>query len=516
VKAEPAKLDIAHEVRELQKAFTQLGTPERAIHEQAYLKSSLKFLGVSVPQIRLAAKQTLKHHPDLDRATLGSLARELWANEFHELRSVAIAVLELRVQLLTKQEVPLLEQMMNESNTWAHLDWLAIGVFGKLLLREPALKSHLRVWAKSENFWLRRASLISQITAFRESKGDFELFTQLARPMLKEREFFIRKAIGWTLREVAKATPELCIEFVQENASELSGLSFREATRSLPPPQLARLQALRDLQLPVMKADFLTCYGPWAVVTGASSGIGEEFARQLAQRGLNLVLVARRQSRLEELKLQLQQTYSVNVDVFAADLGQRSELDRLAEHLTTMDIGLLVNNAGFGEKGTFDSISADQYQQMIAVNCQAPALLSHALIPHLKMRKHGGIIITASTAAFQATPFASAYAATKGFDLLLAEGLWYELNPHGVDVLALCPGATDTEGPRRTGVDPTRVPGNLMSVTPVVKLALDNLGISSIAIPGSLNKVSALATRLFPRWINTVVAGKLIQRVIQK
>jgi uncharacterized protein len=128
-------------------------------------------------------------------------------------------------------------------------------------------------------------------------------------------------------------------------------------------------------------------------------------------------------------------------------------------------------------------------------------------------RGRGGIIFTSSTAAFQGLPFSSHYAATKGYELQLAEGLWYELKGQGVDVLALCPGPTDTEGPRRTGVDPSKVPVKMMDVGPVVRVGLRALGRAPFAIPGTTNRLAALLVKLLPRRLATTVAGRLMQRV---
>ena len=262
-----------------------------------------------------------------------------------------------------------------------------------------------------------------------------------------------------------------------------------------------------------MKKTFRERYGAWAVVTGASSGIGEEFARQLAARGVSLVLCARRKDRLDALATQLAQAHAVEVRTLELDVGKTDFITTLSNALEGLDVGLVVSNAGFGEKGPFLESSLARDLQMLDVNCRAFLLIAHTFAPRLAARGRGGMIFTSSTAAFQGLPFSAHYAATKGYGLQLAEGLWFELKPRGVDVLALCPGPTDTEGPRRTGVDPTKVPVKMMHVEPVVRAALEGLGKVPVVVPGATNRLAHLLVRLTPRRLATELAGRLIQRV---
>ena len=253
-------------------------------------------------------------------------------------------------------------------------------------------------------------------------------------------------------------------------------------------------------------------YGPWALVTGASSGIGAEFCRQLAARGLNIILAARRKDRLTVLAAQLTARHSVETRVVEVDLAQPDFLPVLDVDL---DVGLVVSNAGFGTKGRFVDSDLAEMQQMLDVNCRATLILTHAFSKRLVARGRGGILITSSTAAFQGTPFSGHYAATKGYGLQLAEALWHELGEQGVDVLALCPGATDTEGPRRTNTNLSKVPAGMMDVGPVVKEALEGLGKKPVVIPGRVNQLGYLAVRMAPRRAAAAVAGKLMRRVIE-
>ena len=262
------------------------------------------------------------------------------------------------------------------------------------------------------------------------------------------------------------------------------------------------------------RRDFAARYGPWAVVTGASSGIGQEFARQLAAAGLALVVVARRRDRLEALAAELTAAHGVEVRVAEHDLAEPAAVAALAAAVAGLDVGLLVNNAGAGLKGAFVEHDAAELRRIIELNCQAPVALTRALAPGLVRRGRGGVIVVASTGGLQGLPWSTVYGASKGFDLLFGEGLGPELAVHGVDVLTLAPGGTDTEGPRRTGVDLARV--KLMPVAPVVRAALAGLGRRALVIPGATNKLASLALRLVPRSVAARAAGRIMQRITRK
>ena len=272
-------------------------------------------------------------------------------------------------------------------------------------------------------------------------------------------------------------------------------------------------KAAKPLMKAAARGRFVERYGPWAVVTGASSGIGEETARQLAALGLSVVLVARRRDRLEALAADLAAAHGVEVRVSEHDLASPAGVEALITEVRPLDVGLLVNNAGFGMKGGFVDLSLSEQRRMIELNCQTPVALTHGLGARIVARGRGGIIFVSSTAAFQGLPTSAVYGASKGFDLLLGEAVWDELRKTGVDVLTLCPGPTDTEGPRRTGVDPDKVPVKMMQVGPVVRAALLGLGKRAVVVPGASNRVAALLTRLVPRAMATRVAGRLIRRV---
>jgi short-subunit dehydrogenase len=260
-------------------------------------------------------------------------------------------------------------------------------------------------------------------------------------------------------------------------------------------------------------SDLVSKYGPWALVTGASSGIGDAFARQLAALGFHLVVAARRRTRLEQLSVELSSEHGVEVRVVEADLATERGMDAVVAAAGEVELGLLVSNAGFGLKGSFLDVPLDRQQDMVRVNCLANVTLLHHVGRMLRRRGRGGIIVTSSTAAFQGIPFTAAYAGTKAFDLFLAEALAHELRADGVDVLALCPGPTDTEGPKRTGARADRMPVAPMTAEAVARAGLRGLGDSDVVVPGWLNRMGAWLTRLVPRRFAAKQAGSMIVRV---
>jgi len=268
--------------------------------------------------------------------------------------------------------------------------------------------------------------------------------------------------------------------------------------------------------------DFPARYGPWALVTGASSGLGRAFAAALAARGVNLLLVARRGDRLAELAAGLAaaprcgqpeggprgapglEAVPVPLDLTAADA-----LPRLREAAGEREIGLLINNAGFGSCRGFAEQDPGRVREMVRLNCEVPALLAHAFLPPMAARGRGGMVLVASTAAYQATPWMSLYGATKGFDLLLGEALCEEFAPRGVDVVTVSPGHTDTEFHRIAGVSGP-VAGPSARPETVVEQALARLPRGGSFVSGRLNALMAFSTRLAPRRFAARMAGRLL------
>jgi 3-methyladenine DNA glycosylase AlkD len=221
------------------------GDPLRARQEQRYLKSQLTFLGVGVPVLRKTAKAFVRSHPELRRTALLALVKRLWDTPIYELRAVAVGILELKQAQLRASDMPVLIALVRDAKTWALVDWLAIKVLGAILVREPRARRYLERWARDEDFWVRRSALLCWHDPLLAGGGDFAHFAQLATPLLGEREFFIRKAIGWVLRSTAKRTPQRTYDFVAQHAGQMSGLTFREATRNLAARQIKALTALR-------------------------------------------------------------------------------------------------------------------------------------------------------------------------------------------------------------------------------------------------------------------------------
>ena len=211
-----------------------------------------------------------------------------------------------------------------------------------------------------------------------------------------------------------------------------------------------------------------------ALITGASSGIGKAFAEQLAAIGMDLVLIARRVQRLESLAAHLRSMHGVEVKVCPVDLAEASAAARIAAATASLDIGLLVSNAGFGLKGGHSAHDPRAMADMLMVNCNTPMQLAHAFIPRLRKRGKGGIILVSSVEALIGCPYSAAYSASKAFVRNLGEALWGELTPEGIDVLTICPGATDTEALARHGIDPATLP-NVMPPEAVAKMTVENL-----------------------------------------
>jgi short-subunit dehydrogenase len=254
-------------------------------------------------------------------------------------------------------------------------------------------------------------------------------------------------------------------------------------------------------------SNFKDYFGPWALITGASSGIGAEFARLLAQRGLHLILVARRAERLQSLAQSLQSQHNIEVLVLPLDLTRADVVDAMVEGVGEREIGLLVNNAGMAVEGAFHKQDLASHQRLLALNAATPMMLAHHFVQPMIVRKRGGIIFTASVSAFFAAPFVGHYAATKAYVLYLAESMNAELGRKGIKVQALCPGYTRTE--MAEGVPDSIL---MMQVEPVVKTSLDKLmgGYPSI-IPGFINKIMArvLPTILSRRRLTKIAASAI-------
>lgn len=260
--------------------------------------------------------------------------------------------------------------------------------------------------------------------------------------------------------------------------------------------------------------DLRTKYGEYAIVTGASAGIGAEFAAQLAASGLNLVLVARRKERLTELADRLRAEHGTNTKVVELDLaseGAVSELARCTQHL---DVGLVVASAGILTSGPFIANSLAAETALLLLNLVVPAQIAHTYGGNFAARGHGALILLASTIAFAPAPFLANYAAAKAYIASLGQSLNYELRQSGVDVLTVAPGPTRTEGVETAeGIDFGKLPLPMAAPEEVVSKALQALGRKPLLIPGRMNRVSDFAGKyMTPRRVQTVMFGKLLAR----
>jgi short-subunit dehydrogenase len=250
-------------------------------------------------------------------------------------------------------------------------------------------------------------------------------------------------------------------------------------------------------------------YGEWALVSGASAGIGAAFARALARDGVSVVLTARREERLRELAGELEKDHSVSTRVVAADLSDPSSVERVAEATAGLELGILVNNAGFGYAGRFEKQDPERLREMVNLNCLAPVLLTARLLPGMIERGRGAVVITGSAAGRQPLPLHGVYSATKAFDLLFGESLAVELESRGVDVLVLEPGSTETEFQEMAG----EIAHAGESAEQVVALALDALGRQPSVLSGWFNWLRAnLGTRLLPRSLVVRIAEQYTVR----
>lgn len=252
----------------------------------------------------------------------------------------------------------------------------------------------------------------------------------------------------------------------------------------------------------------------WALVTGASAGIGREIARQLAAAGVHLVLTARRRDRLEELAAEVHTRHGVRTEVLPADLAQANSPQAIFDFTRErgIEVEMLVNNAGFGLHGEFHRRPYARFAEMVQVNVNAVVHLTHLFLPQMLERGRGDILVVSSTAGFQAVPYIATYAATKAFELVWAEALAEEVKRHGVRVCALCPGSTTTEFQEVAGSprNALRVPETAEKVARVGLRAM--AAGKRVAISGRRNWVGVQAQRVLPRATIAKLAGRLFEK----
>jgi len=238
-------------------------------------------------------------------------------------------------------------------------------------------------------------------------------------------------------------------------------------------------------------------YGQYALVAGGSDGLGFAFAEAIARRGLNLVLIARREDRLKAAAAQLKEAYKIDVIAITADMA---DYENVKERIGTLNvsIGLLIYNAAFAPIGLFENTNEDQLALAAAVNVKAPLLLTKLLSTPMIRQRRGGIVLMSSLAGAQGSPNLAAYAATKSFNAILAEGLWKELKPHGIDVIACCAGAILTPGYQQA--EKAKPAPGTRKASEVAEQTLNALGKAPIVIPGAVNKIGRfILTRVLSR-----------------
>jgi uncharacterized protein len=250
-----------------------------------------------------------------------------------------------------------------------------------------------------------------------------------------------------------------------------------------------------------------------ALITGASSGIGAAFARELAKRGMSLILVARDEQAMQSLAATITQQHQVAVHVLPADLSREQSVAEIASRVGQLglQVDLLINNAGFMTHGAFEKIDAAREQSEIQVNVGSLVGLTHAFLPGMLSRREGGVINVASIAGFQPVSYLSVYSATKAFVIQFSVALWQECRERNVCVMALCPGTTSTELFTRAAA-PEAALGKPRTPEQVVATALAGLDRKkSLVTDGLKNRLLSIGPRLIPRWLAAQFAGNAVQ-----
>ena len=248
----------------------------------------------------------------------------------------------------------------------------------------------------------------------------------------------------------------------------------------------------------------------YTVITGASSGLGEEYAKQLAARGENLIITARRRAKLLDLAEKLSSRYRVDVQVIVADLSDNGA-GEIIKQISKKNYAIkgLINNAGFGYRDGFDHTQQDLVTGMIDVNLKSLTVLTHALTPYLKQQPQAYIINVASVAGFQCGPYAAVYYATKAYVVSLSEALYTELKPHGIQVSCCCPGPTKTEFSTRAHMEKLALFRYFsMRSCDVVRKSLKNKH-KAIVITGVRNKILVAISQITPRCIKRIITKKV-------
>lgn len=264
-----------------------------------------------------------------------------------------------------------------------------------------------------------------------------------------------------------------------------------------------------------MSESFVKKYGPWAVVAGASEGLGAEFARQLAGRGLSVLIIARRAAALEELAVELRKQHGTEVRCAALDLADPDLANKLRAATADLEVGLAIYNAAFSTIGEFLAQDLEVALKTLDVNCRGPVIFSHVMGKAMAARGRGGLILMSSFAGSHGAPLIAAYAATKAFNLVLGEGLWDEFRRAGLDVLVCRAGATRTPAYDRS--QPKGGDFLLTDPPPVVRETLDSLGRRPTMVPGLFNGFSSFFMgRLLPRKLALQIMSKTTRSMYER
>ena len=254
-------------------------------------------------------------------------------------------------------------------------------------------------------------------------------------------------------------------------------------------------------------------YGEWALITGASSGVGKEMALEIASKGINIVIVARRKELLEELANEIKEKYEVQTNVIVADFSTEEAIGYVIEECNELEIGLLVNNVGYALTGEFSENTAEDELSLLNVNIKTPTLLAHYFSQQMKERRKGGIIFVSSIMALGAAANWASYNASKAHNLLLAEGISEELKPYGINVIALTPGSIKSGFAKRSS---TKAMPMALNPRRVAKCGLWMMGRKRTHTAGLINKFIAFSTRLTPRFINTKIFSLVVRMLNNK
>ncbi len=261
-----------------------------------------------------------------------------------------------------------------------------------------------------------------------------------------------------------------------------------------------------------MTPDLKSRFGPTALITGASDGIGHAFAAALAAQGFDLVLVARRETVLQGMARDLASKHGVKVEVIAADLAAPGAVADILGRTVALPIGLLVASAGFGSIGPFLDLDAGTEANMVDVNCRSVVELTHGLATRMVARGKGGVVLFSSVVGFSGAPFSATYAATKGFVQSFAEGLAVELRPRGISVLSVAPGPVGTGFAARAGMQM----GKAETPDTVARVSLRALAAGGTVRPGFLAKLLGWSLATMPRWGRVRVLGQIMKGMVPK